>query len=71
MLTEAGSVVAIVKRLGGKKVPRQGPKLPPGIRMPAKYEFPDNRTAAQAVWVIHDETGRQCANNNNVVTVYP
>ncbi len=71
VLLEAGSVVSIVKRLGGKKVARTGSRPPSGVRAPAEYEFPDNKTAASAVWAINDETGRECVNSGNIVTVYP
>ena len=53
----------IVKRNGGKRIG------PPGSPL-KQYEFPDERTAANVVWEINDETGREAANSGNVVTVY-
>jgi len=57
-------IMDIVKKHGGKSVPRRGAPGPP------EYEFPDERTAAQVVWVINDETGREAANSGKIVTVY-
>ena len=70
VLSESRAIMPIIKRNGGKRAARTGPKPPSGIRMPQKYEFPDERTAANVVWEINDETGREAANSGNIVTVY-
>ena len=58
------AIMHIVKKHGGKSRKKTYPGTPP------EYEFPDERTAAQVVWIINDETGREAANSGNVVTVY-
>ena len=58
------AIMGIVKKHGGKSRKKTYPGTPP------EYEFPDERTAAQVVWVINDETGREAVNSGNVVTVY-
>ena len=61
-MTESRSIMHIVKKHGGSKVKDSFPLK--------QYEFPDERTAANVVWQINDETGREAANSGNVVTVY-
>ena len=63
VLSEGRGIMPIVKRNGGKRIG------PPGSPL-KQYEFPDERTAANVVWEINDETGREAANSGNVVTVY-
>ena len=70
VLAESRAIMPIIKRSGGIRVKPPGPKPPSGVRMPQKYEFPDERTAANVVWEINDETGREAANSGNIVTVY-
>lgn len=65
VLSEAGrGIMHIVKKHGGKRLPKADKWEP------TRYEFRDNRTASEVVWVINDETGREAANSGSVVTVY-
>ena len=61
-MTESRGIMHIVKKHGGSKVKDSFPLK--------QYEFPDERTAADVVWQINDETGREAANDGNIVTVY-
>jgi len=70
VLSESRAIMPIIKRNGGIRVKPPGPRPPAGVRLPPKYEFPDERTAAKVVWEINDETGREAANSGNIVTVY-
>ena len=59
-----GGLMDIIKRFEGKRIKSTYPNTP------QEFEFPNERIAAQAVWVIADETGREAANSGNKVTVY-
>jgi hypothetical protein len=54
----------IIKKHGGKRLPKRDKWEP------TQYEFPDDRAAARATWEIHGETGRECASNGNILTMY-
>ena len=57
-------IMHIIKKHGGKRLPKKSQWDP------TRYEFRDNRTASNVVWEIHAETGRECANTGNIVTMY-
>ena len=65
ILNEASrGIMHIIKKNQGKRLKK------PHRAAPSQYEFPDERTAANVVWEISSETGREAANSGKIVTVY-
>ena len=60
----AEGLMDIVRKNGGKRIPKEGPWAP------SQYEFPSEQIAAKVVWNIHSATGREAVNSGKIVSVY-
>jgi len=64
MARRSRKIMHIIKRHGGKRLPKTDKWSPP------RYEFSSSMDAARVVWEIMMETGRESTAVDGIVTVW-
>lgn len=64
-MAQSKALAPIIKRYRAKRIKRENPW------QPQRIIFETSADAAQAVWEISRDTGRECFSSGNIVSVYP